>query len=396
MYNSMKAQLKALPSFFDKPVSSPDILIIAGEHSGDEHAASLINSIFEKNPHYSIYALGGQKLKHAGAHLLWDLTESSVVGFVEVLKNYSYFKQLFQLIFDWIKEYKPKLVCFVDYPGFNLRLAESLYINKIACKAGGSVKLAYYIGPQIWAWKAGRRFKMAKILDGLGVIFPFELECYKDTDLPVTFVGHPFVQKDFRLKVHYNPHAPILLLPGSRQIAVRYILPILLRAFSLYLKIKKDQKAIIIVPSKAIETIVLNILDRWPNLKPYIMLRDHHQDVFGCATLVSSGTMSLSCVLAEIPCAIVYKANWFTYILGRLLVKIKYLGIVNILLDRLVCQEYLQNIAKPDVLSQVLLGLPYKYLQAQSIAKEVRAKLSNNQGIDAALWLNSFLLDESK
>ncbi|MGB0745249.1 MAG: hypothetical protein ACPGSB_12055, partial [Opitutales bacterium] len=188
--------VQELPAPVDGP---PDLLIIAGEHSGDEHAAHLVTELKAAKPELKVACLGGVKLQAAGAQLLYDLTEVSIVGFVEVLKHYNFFKALFNRTLDWIELYTPKQICFVDYPGFNLRLADQLHRRGLSRKAGGSIELSYYIGPQIWAWKAKRRFKMAKLLDRLGVIFPFEVACYKDTELPVEFVGHPFVRPGHEL-----------------------------------------------------------------------------------------------------------------------------------------------------------------------------------------------------
>jgi lipid-A-disaccharide synthase len=176
-----------LPAELDAPnQGAVDLLIIAGEHSGDEHAAVLISHLLAIRPELKVAAIGGQKMEAAGAQLLFDLTHLSVVGFFEVLKHYKYFKQLFGAVVDWVEKHGPRAILFVDYPGFNLRLAKTLFDKGIAHKAGGSTQLLYYIGPQIWAWKAKRRFEMARLLDGLSVIFPFEVECFADTDLETT------------------------------------------------------------------------------------------------------------------------------------------------------------------------------------------------------------------
>ena len=136
------------------------------------------------------------------------MTAVSIVGFVEVAKHYGFFKGLFNRTLDWIEKYRPLHICFVDYPGFNLRLADQLARRGLSVKGGGSIGVSYYIGPQVWAWKAGRRFKMEKVLDRLGVIFPFEVDCFKDTQLPVEFVGHPFVDDDHRLPFSMMRTAP--------------------------------------------------------------------------------------------------------------------------------------------------------------------------------------------
>ena len=206
-----------LPESFDAPRSGrADLLIVAGEHSGDQHAARVLRKLRALKPGLTSASLGGPALQKAGSQLLHDMTGFSAVGFVEVIANYGYYKKLFDRTLAWIRAHKPRAVCLVDYPGFNLRLADALKREKLSRAGGGDIAVYFYISPQIWAWKSGRRFKMAETLDSLGVIFPFELDCYKDTKLPVKFVGHPFVTEDHRAPVAYDRSAPVLLLPGSR------------------------------------------------------------------------------------------------------------------------------------------------------------------------------------
>lgn len=383
--------MKALPHSFPKPLEGqpPDLLIIAGEHSGDAHAAKLVAALAKARPGWTVYALGGPKLQTAGAELLWDLSATSVVGLVEVLRHYRFFKQLFSLTLDWVRTYQPRAICFVDYPGFNLRLAKALYTEGLAAKAGGPIRLLYYIGPQVWAWKAKRRFAMAQYLDSLGVIFPFEVDSYKDTALPVHFVGHPFMDADYQPSLAYHPAGPIALLPGSRKAAVRRIFPILLQAFALYKKKHPEARALVIVPSEDIEAIIRQNLEAFPGLKPDILLHYHGEPAFARAALVSSGTMSLACAFAGIPLCIVYKANLLTYWIGRMLVKLRYLGMVNILLNQLVCKEYLQGAAKPKTLVKELetLTKPRAALQAEKMSQKIKKHLSQAKPPGVPEWL---------
>src|SRR3972149_3783514 len=159
------------------PISLPppadghaDLLVVAGEHSGDEHAARMVRGLLAKSPDLKVCALGGPELAGAGAQLLHDLTASSVVGLVEVLRHYRYFRTLFGATLDWIGRHRPGAVCFVDYPGFNLRLVRALHERGLSKKGGGAIRALYYISPQIWAWKGNRRFEMAAHLDAVAVI----------------------------------------------------------------------------------------------------------------------------------------------------------------------------------------------------------------------------------
>lgn len=368
-----------LPQTFPAPESPPDLLIIAGEHSGDQHAAHLVEEVRAKNPSLSVCALGGPSLEKAGAQILFDMMDLAVVGFVEVLKHYSAFKTVFKNTIDWIKTYRPKAICFVDFPGFNLRLAEALQKEGLSVKGGGEIPLYFYIAPQVWAWKPRRRFKMAKTLDALGVIFPFECKTFADTSLPTTFVGHPFVSSTHEGALTYDPNGPILLLPGSRKQAVGRIFPIMLAAFKGLLESDQEEQAVAIYPNEAVRSILEEALEAFPMLKTRVQLVSNEATVAGKAVLTSSGTMSLACALAGIPGAIVYRANPFTYLMGRMLVNINYLGIANILLDREVVPEFIQHEATPELLLAELsrcLHLSGARDDAQAVAEELKTLLS--------------------
>ena len=233
----MTARASAIPPFNGE---RPDLLIIAGEHSGDEHAAAAIRALKRRRPDMKIAAFAGTAAEEAGAVLVRDLTEAAVVGLVEVVRHFSLIKELFGECVGWIERHRPRAVCFVDYPGFNLRMAQTLFDRGLAARAGGPVRLLYYISPQIWAWKGKRRFTMANMLDGLAVIFPFEVDSYADTDLAVEFVGHPFLAPDHQLPLTWEKGAPVLLLPGSRRTAVARIFPVLLNAFRAYRRGKPE------------------------------------------------------------------------------------------------------------------------------------------------------------
>lgn len=382
---------KKSPRIFDFPPpedGSCDVLIIAGEHSGDEQAARMVEALNEINPDLNICALGGVALKRRGVQLLYDMTKLSVVGLVEVLKNLSHFKALLAGIAKWIETYKPRAICFVDYPGFNLHLASVLKEKGLSRKGGGGIKLLYYISPQIWAWKARRRFKMAELLDSLAVIFPFEPQCYADTSLDVQFVGHPFISGKFESKVFYDKSAPLLFMPGSREIAVGRIFPIMLKT----LRLIEGEEAVVPYPSKKIFEVLQKTLKKFPDLEGRVRLRRIGDEgrIGAKAVLMSSGTISLSACLEGIPGAIVYKANPLTYIAGRMLVSIKYLGIANILLARPAWPEFIQGAADPRKIARRIkecINCPEAAAQAAADAKILREKLTAKNDLNAAQWL---------
>lgn len=365
-----------------------DVLIVAGEHSGDEHAARMVRELRARHPELTVAALGGPKLAEAGAQLLHDLTASSVVGLVEVLKNYSFFKALFNDTVRWIAEHRPRAVCLVDYPGFNLRLAAALHERRLSMKGGGAIRLLYFISPQIWAWKAGRRFAMARHLDAMAVIFPFEPKCYADTTLPVEFVGHPFVSPGHAPPVRYDPTAPVLLLPGSRKQAVGRIFPVLLAGFRQF----AERDAVVLYPSAGILD-VLRAADP-PRQVQLVQIQasapGRAAPIAASAVLTSSGTMSMHCALAGIPGAIAYRANPLTYLLGRMLVRVEYLGIANLLLGEAMYPEYLQGAATADALAnelRVCVHDPQRRARTAAQAAHLHALLQVPADRTAAEWL---------
>ena len=378
---------QTLPPFAVPVDGRVDLLIVAGEHSGDQHAGRVVRELRARRPELAIAALGGPELAGAGAQVLHDMTASSVVGFVEVLKNYSFFKALFDETLRWIAEHKPRAVMFVDYPGMNLRIAKALHERGLSARGGGTIQLLFYISPQIWAWKAKRRFTMAEHLDALAVIFPFEVECYADTALRPEFVGHPFLAEDHVAPVKYDPAAPVLLLPGSRKQAVGRIFPVMLRGFAKY----AERDAVVIYPSDEIEAVLraANPPKTVRLLKPAA-----GEVVAASAVLTSSGTMSMHCALAGIPGAVVYRANALTYLLGRWLVKVPYLGIANLLLKEAMYPEYIQGAATAEALARELkecVDDPVRRERTAAKAGHLRALLKQPASGTAADWVLRWL-----
>lgn len=401
----------ALPDGLPAPVDgSVDLLIVAAEHSGDEHAARMVRGVLSKNPTLKVCALGGPRLAGAGAQLLRDLTGQSALGFA-VIAKISYYRALIASVVDWIGRHQPRAVCFVDSSGLNLRIAKGLFERGFSAKAGGPTQALYYISPQIWASRAGRRFEMAKHLDGLASIFPFEAAVYADTTLPVEFVGHPFVAPDYAAPVSYDPAGPVLLLPGSRKGAVARIFPVLLAGFKAW---GGDRPAVVLYPSDGILTTLQAELGKWPELMERVELRSVQEGraatplaaggeparseiraappvpVAASAVLTSSGTMSMHCALAGIPGVVTYRADPLTYLIGRMVVKVEYLGIANLLLKEPMYPEYIQGAAKADVFARELrdcVGNPSRRMQTAAHAAKLRALLNQPSDGSVVDWM---------
>lgn len=373
-----------------------DLLVIAGEASGDEHAAILVGNLKNKFPNLKVATLGGKNLKESDSDFLFDLVDHAVVGVFEVLKNYGFFKKLFLCTLEWISEFRPKAILLIDYPGFNLRLAEALREKGLSKKGGGEIQVLQYVSPQLWAWKPKRRFKMAKVLDSLAVIFPFEVKCYEDVSLPVSFVGHPFVGGSYRSPVSYDENGPLLLLPGSRVQPVQRILPCFIDASEKLIQSYPNLKIEVPVPNPQIKDCVEQILSKYPLLRDRILVRENLNDLKARVALMSSGTMSFAFALAGIPGVIAYKAHVLTYLLGKVLIKVPFLGMANLLLpDDPPYKEFIQSDAHGESLSlaigQILLNQSESQKAFLQASLRLQDALESDQELEAVDWLTDEL-----
>ena len=388
----------AIPAAFERPrTGGIDILFVAGEHSGDQHAAKAIQDLLKHRPDLRVAAFGGPRMQAAGAQLLFDMTGFSAVGIVEVLSAYPFYRRLFARMTAWSLQWKPKLVVLVDYPGLNLRLANELRLAGLSRAGGGETAVIQYVSPQLWAWKPKRRFTMARDLDAVGTIFPFEPAVYTDTKLDARFVGHPFAEADHVPALSYDPAGPVLLLPGSRPKPVRKIFPALIEAFALFRRDHPKRRALVLHTGGEVHAELYRLCAEYGEEAKGIDLRPVSDGpVAGCAALVSSGTMSLSVALAGIPGAVVYRANPLTWIIGRRLIagRVDHLGIANILLKRQAWPEYLQSACEPRALAHRLSACVdhgEARQQAATDARELMSLLSATAGSTPAEWLASFL-----
>lgn len=273
----------------------------------------------------------------------------------------------------------------MDSSGLNLRIARGMFEQGFSAKAGGPSKALYYISPQVWASRAARRFEMAKHLDGLAAIFPFEPAIYADTALPVEFVGHPFVGADYAAPVTHDPAGPILLLPGSRRQVVSQLFPVLLKAHRLS---NTSRTAVVLYPSREILAAL-----QAANPPASVRLQPTHgagEPVAASAVLTASGTMSMHCALAGIPGALAYKTDALTYFLGRMLVKVEFIGIANLLLKEAMYPEYIQVAATPAALAHELrlsLGDPCRQERTRVQAAKLRALLSKPTSASVVDWM---------
>ncbi len=375
----------ALPYRLPSPAEGRvDLLVVAAEHSGDQHAGRMVRGVLAAEPERRVCALGGPALAAAGAQLLADLTAQSTMGFA-VFGKLSFYRTLIAEVVRWVGEHRPAAVCFVDSSGLNLRIAKGLFEAGYSAKAGGHTKALYYISPQIWASRAKRRFAMAEHLDGLASIFPFEREVYADTSLPVEFVGHPFVAPDYAPPVRYDPAGPVLLLPGSRTGVVKRLWPVMLAAFA---RLSGTREALTLYPS---DGILETLRAASPPESVRLVKTNEAGDAIGAAAvLTTSGTMSMHCALAGIPGVVTYKTDPLTYWLGRMLVKVEYLGIANLLLKEEMYPEYIQGAATAEALGRELelaLADETRRTRTAALAAKLRAMLAVEAKADATQWM---------
>ena len=327
------------------------ILVVAGEVSGDLHAAKVVQAVKQRSPETTFWGIGGDDLRAEGVELLQHTDQMGVMGIIEVLKHYRFFKNVMNQILTEVDRRKPDAALLVDYPGFNLRLAAEL-------KKRG-VRVNYYISPKVWAWNKKRIPKMAQVIDRLMVIFPFEVDVFKGTDLQVDFVGNPLVaQIDEFLSTDVQPlpwqsDRLIALLPGSRRQEIERILPTLLSAAKKLEAQFPDLSFMIATPNERIESIV-NAQVAQCSEKPVRLdvVCGNARELMrqSEAAMVTSGTATLETALIGTPHILVYKTSAFTYWFARTVVKIAHIGLVNIVAGRTVCPELIQQAATPETL----------------------------------------------
>ena len=331
------------------------IMIIAGEASGDIHGSNLVRAMHEKNKALFFCGIGGQALKHAGVRVLVDAEELAVVGISEVfLKLPAIFRGL-TAAKQILKGMRPDLLILIDYPDFNLRVAAT------AKKLG--IPVLYYISPQVWAWRSGRVNKIEKIVNRMAVILPFEEEFYRKHNVPVTFVGHPLLDHNSAAHIIGNrkdveSHV-VGLLPGSRDGEVGRHLPAMLDAASIITKQVKKIKFIISVASSVKRKQVEEIIKKHKGTANLELVTENVAEICSQCSLVvaASGTVTLEVAITGTPMIIIYKVSPLSYWLGKIMIKIKNIGLVNLIAGREIVLELVQSKASPENIADTALNM---------------------------------------
>lgn len=351
-----------------------NIMIVAGEASGDIYGADLALEARRLAPDLNFLGIGGARMREAGVETLVDSADMAVVGLVEVLKHFDVISAAFLKLKRILLETPPDLLILIDYPGFNLRLA------KVAKKAG--VKVLYYISPQIWAWRQGRVKKIARLVDHMAVILPFEAPFYEKAGVPVTFVGHPMLdmvkvsldRDQAAASFGLDPKRKIVgLFPGSRRNEIERLLPSIIGAARQLQARFPDIQFILPLASTLRPEDITPQLEA-AGLNVSVSRERIHDLIRACDAVISvSGTVTLEIALVGTPMVIIYRLSPLTYQLAKRLVKVEHIGLCNIVAGETVVRELIQDDASPEQIAAeigAILGDP-------DYNQKIRSKLAS-------------------
>jgi len=331
--------------------------IIAGEASGDLHASNLVKAIKSINPDSEFRGFGGDKMKIAGVEIAKHYRETAFMGFWEVIKNLRTILGFIEYCKKDIDAWKPDAVILIDYPGFNLRIAEWARPN--------GYRIFYYISPQVWAWKSSRVKKIKRDVDKMLVIFPFEMDFYRKWNYEVEFVGHPLLDalKDFKTEdLRLKTNKPVIaILPGSRKQEIATMLPIMLQVVNDF-----PENQFVVAGVNSIEKTFYDELIGNANVD---LIFDQTYSLLSIskAALVTSGTATMETALFNVPQVVCYKGSSLSYFIARRLVDVKYIAIVNLVLDRPLVKELIQQ----DLNKENLTAELKRILFDESAKKEI-------------------------
>lgn len=330
------------------------IYFVAGEASGDEHGAALMRAVHAIHPDLEFRGRGGPRMKAiADDRFMNWIDAAAIVGLWEVLKHYGYFRKQFRDTLREVAKDRPEAVILIDYPGFNLRLARALR------RSSPALKIIHYVSPQVWAWNRRRIPQMARSLDLMLCIFPFETEIYNRSGLRTIFVGHPMIESLAARRIEVERDANLIaLFPGSRSREVRKIFPIMLATVREISAQRPDLRFEVAAASEQLaEEIERQITaSALPPGKVRVALNETSEIMQRAMVgIVASGTATLEAAFFRLPFVLVYKVAWLTYLAARLLVRVKYLGMPNVLANRQVVPEFIQHRAEPGRIGRAVL-----------------------------------------
>lgn len=354
-------------------ISAKNILVLAGEASGDLHGAALIKAMKAIDPSLSFYGIGGDEMKREGMELIYHINKMAFLGFVEVIKHLPFIKKVQTDVLKLVEEKNIQTCVLIDYPGFNLSIAKKL--NSM------ERKIIYYISPQIWAWGKRRIHKIKKLVKRMLVLLPFEETFYKKAGVDATFVGHPLIERinnysfvdrnEFFVQNNLDLQKEILLvLPGSRKQEVAKIFPSVIEGAIAVAK-KFDLQVVVACSSNIDEST----FEKLSLEKDYRVVKNKSYELFKYAKLgiIKSGTSTLEAALFGLPMVIVYKTSSLTYFIGKKLITLSNIGLANIIAGETIARELIQN----DVNTKNILIECSKLLSDSLLYKSISEKMKN-------------------
>ncbi len=349
--------------------------LIAGERSGDMHAANLMQAILQNDTTAEFRYFGGDAMQAIGGTLVKHYREMAFMGVWEVLRNIRTISRLLKACKQDLEAWKPDAVVLVDYGGFNLRIAKHIKAKKLP------IKTIFYISPKVWAWNTGRAWKIKRLIDRLLVIFPFEVDFYKKFDYKVFYVGNPLLDAiaqfkpnaTFRQENALNDLPTIALLPGSRKQELAKLLPIMLEVASLF-----PQYQFVVAAVRNLDESVYENCKKHVNVK---LVWDSAYDLLTMAdaAVVTSGTATLETALFHVPQAVVYRTSGLTYEIVKRIIKVPYLSLVNLIAQKEVVRELIQTNCKPTVIAEELTRILPKGAKRAEVLADYQA-LANLMG----------------
>ncbi len=360
------------------------IMFSAGESSGDQHAANMFLELKKQSPEIRGIGMGGVKMAQAGIDIHYDSANIAVIGIVEVLKHYGEIRRALKMMQQLLENERPDLLVCVDYKEFNFKLAR--YAKQLG------IKVLFYVSPQVWAWRPGRVKAYGKVIDMMAVIFPFETAYYDAENVPVRYVGHPSVDKvhprhskdeDFENFNLNDQQSVVGLLPGSRVNEIKRMLPVMLSAAE-KLQANFPDIQFVLPQADSIADELLQFYLRQSSIKVTV-IKHQPYDVIQCcnAVMTTSGTATLEIALLTVPMVIAYKLSPITYLLGRWLVNIPFIGLPNIVAGKAIVKELIQQDANAENLALELQHILSDRIYANQIREnldQVKRQLGQGGG----------------
>ncbi len=360
-------------------MTSPKIMLVAGEASGDQHAARLVQAIHDRLPQAEFYGIGGDALAHQGMRLACRAEDLAVIGLTEVFHKIPTVWRALKSLWRYLRDEGPDLVILVDFPDFNflvLRLARHF-----------RVPVMYYISPQVWAWRRGRVHTIARLVNRMVVIFPFEAEFYRQHGVAVSYVGHPLLETlpalppRPQLRERYGlktEDLAVALLPGSRSGEISQLLPDMLAAAALLRKKLPQCRFLLPLAATAQPALVEQLVS--PAKVPVAVYQRQTYEILAAAdiALVASGTATLETALLGTPMVIIYRVAPLTFAAARLLVRVPNIGMANLLAEEELFPELIQHDVNPAKISAAVIQIirdPEHLARISAGLKRIRRRL---------------------